>query len=80
MPPEIKMGYRMLKNAGYVTVEAEKNKNGLKVNDLLTIATDNAKKDDIQDKLEFDEFVQERKLHQNGKFHAYAKKVFRKLF
>ncbi|GGB52284.1 DUF1992 domain-containing protein [Virgibacillus dakarensis] len=80
MRPEIKMGYRMLKNAGYVTEEAKDSKNNMSMNDLLTIATGKTHKSDVQSKQKFDEFVHERKLHQNKRFIAYAKKIYRKLF
>ncbi|MBP1969940.1 hypothetical protein J2Z83_002048 [Virgibacillus natechei] len=80
LPPEFRMGYKILKNAGYITEEADKNKSDVTVDDLLKSATGNEEKNEVQNKLEFETFVRKRKLHKNKKFSTYAKQIYRKLF
>ncbi|MEN1968039.1 DUF1992 domain-containing protein [Lentibacillus sp. N15] len=80
LAPEIRMGYRILKNAGYITEETDKNKKDLTVDDLVTTATGKTGKVTAQSKRNFDAFAHKRQLHQNKKFSAYAKKIYQKLF
>ncbi|WP_235793114.1 J-domain-containing protein [Virgibacillus salidurans] len=79
VPPELRMGYKILKNAGYMTEETDK-KGDVTLDALLTSATGNKEKNEIQNKLEFDELVREKKLHKNKKFATYAQKIYKKLF
>lgn len=80
LSPEVRMGYRMLKNAGYLDEETDKKRNSLTTEDLVTAATGNKKHVDARNKQKYDQFVHERKLHQNKKFTTYAKKIYKKLF
>ncbi|MBY7142013.1 DUF1992 domain-containing protein [Virgibacillus sp. NKC19-3] len=79
VPPELRMGYKILKNAGYLTEETDK-KSDLTMDDLLISATGEKEKNDVQNKLEFEDFVREKKLHKNKKFSTYAEKIYHKLF
>ncbi|WP_373894823.1 DnaJ family domain-containing protein [Virgibacillus natechei] len=80
VPPELRMGYKILKNAGYLTEETDKNKKDVSMDDLLTSATGNKEKNEVQNKLEFEAFAREKKLHKNKKFSTYAQKIYKKLF
>ncbi|MFC2947430.1 DnaJ family domain-containing protein [Virgibacillus sediminis] len=80
LSPELRMGYKILKNAGYIDEETDQKKKDITMNDLLVSATGSPQKDVLQNKLEFEEFVQDRELHQNRRFRDYARKIYRKLF
>lgn len=80
LPPELKMGYKMLKNAGYISDDHDIKKENITIQELLNCATDGMKKDEFKKKVEFSEFIKRRKLHTNSKFSIYAKKIYRKFF
>jgi len=80
LSPEIRMGYRMLKNAGYLTEETDKKRKDITVDDLVTAATGTKEKANVQSKTKFDAFVHQRQLDKNKKFATYAKKIYQKLF
>ncbi|MFC3041747.1 DUF1992 domain-containing protein [Virgibacillus xinjiangensis] len=80
LSPELRMGYRILKNAGYIDDKLDDNKKDLTMVDLLYFATGTSQKDDMKTKLEFEEFVQNKDLHRNPRFRDYARKIYQKLF
>ncbi|MEW9677122.1 DUF1992 domain-containing protein [Lentibacillus sp. L22] len=80
LSPEIRMGYRMLKNAGYLAEETDKKRKDITVDDLVTAATGNKEKANVQSKTKFDAFVNQRQLDKNKKFATYAKQIYQKLF
>lgn len=80
LSPELKMGYRMLKNAGYLSEEKSKKNSAITFEDLISTATDGLDKGDYQKRMKFDEFVVKRKLRSNIKFIEYANKIYQKLF
>ncbi|WP_067726692.1 DnaJ family domain-containing protein [Oceanobacillus damuensis] len=80
MPQDLKQAYRILKNAGYITEEVENKRDSISQDDLLTSATDGNVSRDQHKRKQFDTFIEERKLHTNSRFAAYAKKIYRKLF
>ena len=80
LSPDLKMGYRMLKNAGYISDHEDLKKENITMQELLNYATDGMEKDEFQKRLEFGEFVKKRKLHTNSKFSIYAQKIYRKFF
>jgi hypothetical protein len=80
LSPELKMGYKMLKNAGYISDNQDIKNENITIQELLSYATDGMEKDEFQKRLEFGEFVKKRNLHTNSKFSIYAKKIYRKIF
>lgn len=78
LSPELKMAYKVLKNAGYLESETEE-KEKITFKDLYHCAT-GEKEDQFQKKKEFFEFMKTRNLHSNKKFHIYADKIFKKFF
>jgi hypothetical protein len=84
LPPELKMAYKTLKNAGYLSENNDKKQNSITVQELINSATDGMHKEmvkgEFQKRLEFGEYVKKRKLHANPKFSTYAKKIYSKLF
>src|SRR5699024_9273479 len=80
LSPELRMGYKLLKNAGYLSENTDKNKERLTINDLITTATGKEGQPIARDQHKLDQFVHERKLHKNNKFTSYAHKIYLKLF
>ena len=84
LSPELKMVYKTLKNAGYMSENDDKNQNNITIHELVNSATDGMYdemiKGEFQKRLEFGEFVKKKKLHTNPRFSTYAKKIFNKLF
>ena len=76
---ELKLGFKVLKNAGYIPEKKNVNHEDIRLYDLLSYATDGDK--GIQEKrLQFEEIAKEKKWHQNSKFKQYANQIYRKLF
>ncbi|WP_223881946.1 DnaJ family domain-containing protein [Niallia endozanthoxylica] len=80
LSPELKMGYRMLKNGGYLSEQKDKKFSAITFDDLIKTATDGLDKGDFQKRKNFDELVAEKKLRTNPKFIEYANKIYQKLF
>ena len=84
LPPELKIVYKTLKNAGYMDENEEIKHDALTIKDLLSRATDGMNneidKGEFKKRLEFGEFVKKKKLYSNPKFSVYAQKIYRKLF
>lgn len=82
LSPELKMGYRMLKNAGYVPEEIDQlRREMVTLEDLIAGIHDEGQKNDArkklnQKKLRFHELVKRRNLHSNSKFGSYAHKIY----
>ncbi|WP_071394546.1 DnaJ family domain-containing protein [Bacillus tuaregi] len=80
LSPELKMGYRMLKNAGYLSEQKDKRNPMITFEDLIHCATDGLEKGHYERRMKFDEMVDERKLRFNSKFREYANIIYQKLF
>jgi hypothetical protein len=83
LAPELKMAYKTLKNAGYLSEKDDQDAN-LTIRELVNSATngiyEEMGKGELQKRLEFGEFAKKKKLHINPKFSTYAKKIYSKLF
>jgi septation ring formation regulator EzrA len=82
MSNELKMSYRMLKNAGYTPDEVKKDL--LRIEDLLACATDELEIQRLQEKrtkkqLELERLLEKRGTSSNSRFGSYADKIFNKL-
>jgi len=80
LSPELKLGFKVLKNAGYIPEKGQTNKENITIQDLLSYATDGKEKGKFEKRLQFEELVQEKKWHHNSKFKAYADRIYQKLF
>lgn len=78
--PELKMGFKVLKNAGYVPEKGEKKTSDISIHDLLTYATDGEDKGNIEKRRHFKELAYENKWDRNASFKRYAHKIYQKLF
>ncbi|GAB3048400.1 DnaJ family domain-containing protein [Virgibacillus ainsalahensis] len=77
---ELNMSYRILKNAGYISEETDRNKENITFDDLLTSVTGEKNEAKLKKKTqEYEVFIKKRKLHKNSKFATYAKKIYSKL-
>ena len=83
MPQEIKMAYRIMKNAGYVTEEAELKKERVTVEDLIGLCENDKEKISWQKKLtqkrlQFSEMMKKRKGVSRPDFGEYEEKILKK--
>ena len=80
LPSELKMSYRILKNAGYLSEDETSKPSDLTIHDLLSCATDGIEKGTFEKKLQFEELATKRKWDKNSRFAQYANKIYEKLF
>ncbi|BAC12354.1 DUF1992 domain-containing protein [Oceanobacillus iheyensis] len=81
IPESMKQPLRILKRAGYLNEEQEKNASHLSERDLLLIATENQiEKKDADKRTAFQSFTKERNLDKSKTFKRYAQKIYQKFF
>ncbi|MFS0749227.1 DUF1992 domain-containing protein [Oceanobacillus sp. 1P07AA] len=81
IPESMKQPLRILKRAGYLNEEQEKNASQLSERDLLQIATENKiDKNDADKRAAFQSFTKERNLDKSKTFKRYAQKIYQKFF
>ncbi|TLS35756.1 DnaJ family domain-containing protein [Pseudalkalibacillus caeni] len=83
IPEELRMGYRLLKNAGYVPEEVQLKKEMMKLEDLLDCCKDEKERQQLKKKLSdklirFDNLIVERKMHTPA-FDYYRDKIYKKI-
>ncbi|MFE6138873.1 DnaJ family domain-containing protein [Bacillus sp. NPDC057893] len=84
VPPELRMSYKILKNAGMIPPEMEMQKDILKIEDLIACCYDEEERKKLQEELtvktlRFQQLMEKRKVKDSSAFHMYQDKVFRKL-
>lgn len=84
MSAEMKMGYRMLKNAGYISYQVELRKELVTLNDLISAATDDKEIERLSEKLtrkqlQFEKVMEQRRKNTHVRFGSYAEKIYGKL-
>ncbi|PFP23166.1 DUF1992 domain-containing protein [Bacillus sp. AFS073361] len=84
MSAEMKMGYRMLKNAGFISDQVDLRKELITLNDLISAATDDEEINRLQEKLtrkqlQFEKVMEQRRKNSNGRFGSYAEKIYGKI-
>ncbi|MFB5197481.1 DnaJ family domain-containing protein [Neobacillus sp. KR4-4] len=84
MSAEMKMGYRMLKNAGFISDQVDLRKELITLNDLISAATDDEEINSLQEKLtrkqlQFEKVMAQRRKNSNGRFGSYAEKIYGKI-
>jgi septation ring formation regulator EzrA len=84
MSAEMKMGYRMLKNAGYISDQVDLRKELITLNDLISVATDDEEINRLQEKLtrkklQFEKVMEQRRKNTNVRFGSYAEKIYGKM-
>lgn len=80
MSNELIMSYRMLKNAGYTPDEVKKEI--IRIEDLISCATDEREISRLQEKLtkkrmEFERLLEKRGTTTNSRFGSYADKIYK---
>ncbi len=84
VPPELRMSYKILKNAGMIPAEMELQKDILKIEDLISCCYDEEERKKLQEELtaktlRFQQLMEKRKIKDSSAFRMYQDKVFRKL-
>ncbi|MGW6148649.1 DnaJ family domain-containing protein [Bacillus mycoides] len=82
--PELRMSYKILKNAGMIPPEMELQKDILKIEDLIACCYDEVERKELQEELtaktlRFQQVMEKRKIKDSSVFRMYQGKVFRKL-
>ncbi|MDF4740798.1 DUF1992 domain-containing protein, partial [Vibrio parahaemolyticus] len=84
VPPELRMSYKILKNAGMIPPEMELQKDILKIEDLIACCYDEEERKKLQEELtaktlRFQQVMEKRKIKDSSAFRMYQDKVFHKL-
>ncbi|WP_374717141.1 DnaJ family domain-containing protein [Geobacillus thermodenitrificans] len=80
IPEELRIGYLLLKNAGYVTEETELRKELMTLEDLLRCCEDDEKKKELMKKwtekqLRFAELMKKRQQTNSKALHDYGRRI-----
>ncbi|SFJ61927.1 MULTISPECIES: DUF1992 domain-containing protein [unclassified Bacillus (in: firmicutes)] len=83
IPEELRMSYKVLKNAGMIPEEMQLQKELLKIEDLLACCHDEAERKQLHEELtakslRFQQLIERRKLKETATFNIYRDKIFRK--
>ncbi|WP_129730557.1 DUF1992 domain-containing protein [Ectobacillus funiculus] len=83
VPEDLRMGYKILKNAGMVPEEVQLKKDMLKLEDLLACCIDEQERTSVQSKLtekeiRFNQLMEKRKMRSTGAFGMYRERLLRK--
>ncbi|KFN02115.1 DUF1992 domain-containing protein [Bacillus clarus] len=84
VPPDLRMSYKILKNAGMIPAEMELQKDILKIEDLIACCYDEVERIKLREELtaktlRFEQLMEKRKIQGNSVFRMYQDKVYRKL-
>ncbi|PGU09552.1 DUF1992 domain-containing protein [Bacillus cereus] len=84
VPPELRMSYKILKNAGMIPLEMELQKDILKIEDLIACCYDGEERKKLQEELttktlRFQQLMEKRKMKDSSAFRMYQDRVFHKL-
>ncbi len=77
---ELKLGFKVLKNAGYVPSNGKVLHEDITIQNLISYATDGENKGTSEKRLQFEELALEKKWKHNSKFKQYAQQIYQKLF
>lgn len=85
VPEPLRIGYKLLKNAGYLPEEMQLRKEMLTLNDLLAVCRDQAERTELQrklsaKKLRYDVLMSERGWSHSGVFREYEDKIRKSMF
>ncbi len=84
VPADLRIGYKVLKNAGYLPQELQLHKEIVTLGDLLRCCTDDGERKQLtrrlnEKKLRFDQLMEKRKLNRRGIFQRYRRRIVDKL-
>ncbi|MGV3487862.1 MAG: DUF1992 domain-containing protein [Tuberibacillus sp.] len=85
IPEHLRMGYKMLKNAGMLTDEKELNKEILGLNDLIAACVDPKERAGLKRQLNeklmrYNQLLEKKDITQNPAYKQYRNKIDNKLF
>ncbi|MGG2067366.1 DUF1992 domain-containing protein [Bacillus sp. S14(2024)] len=83
IPEELRISYKILKNAGMIPEEMQLQKDMLKIEDLIACCHDGMERERLQEELtakslRFQQVMERRKLKETAVFGIYRKKIFQK--
>ncbi|WP_242220739.1 DUF1992 domain-containing protein [Bacillus cereus group sp. BfR-BA-01380] len=84
IPEELRMSYKILKNAGMIPEEMQLQKEMLKIEDLIACCHDEEERQQLQEELtakslRFQQLIERKKMKGTASFGIYRNKIFRKL-
>ncbi|MCI1858503.1 MAG: DUF1992 domain-containing protein [Sporolactobacillus sp.] len=84
VPADLRIGYKVLKNAGYLPQELQLHKEIVTLGDLLRCCTDDGERKQLtrrlnEKKLRFNQLMEKRNLNRRGIFQRYRRRIVGKL-
>lgn len=85
LPESLRMGYKLLKNAGMLDDEKQLNKEILGINDLIAACSDPSEKDKLKRKLNdkllrYNKLMEKKDITRSHAYGQYEDKIDKKLF
>nr|WP_170834440.1 DUF1992 domain-containing protein [Fictibacillus solisalsi] len=83
VPQELRMGYKILKNAGYVPEEVQLKKEMMSIQDLIDLCQNPEEKETLKKKwteksLRFNSLMEKRRMSSSSAFGMYRDKIYKK--
>lgn len=84
VPEELRTGYKMMKNAGFLPEELQIRKEMATLNDLIRCCDDERERASLnqrlsEKKIRFNQLMETREIKKTRKFHQYRNKIYRRL-
>ncbi|WP_054636738.1 DUF1992 domain-containing protein [Thalassobacillus sp. C254] len=85
IPDELRMGYKIMKNAGFLPEELQLKKEMITLKELLSCCDDENEQTELKEKLSqkalrFHQLAEQRKFKNSKAYHAYSGAVKKRLF
>ncbi len=85
IPDELRIGYKILKNSGFVPPEVQLKKEMVTLEELIACCKDEKERTELNKRLNekiirFNNLMEKRKINQSSAFSQYQNKIFRKLY
>lgn len=85
VPDELRIGYKILKNSGFVPPEVQLKKDIVTLEELIACCKDENERTELNKRLNekiirFNSMMEKRKINQSSAFKSYENKIYRKLY
>ncbi|MCF6139252.1 DUF1992 domain-containing protein [Pseudalkalibacillus berkeleyi] len=85
VPDELRIGYKILKNSGFVPPEVQLKKDIVTLEELIAYCKDEHERSELNKRLNekvirFNHLMEKRKINQSSAFKSYENKIYRKLY
>jgi hypothetical protein len=85
VPDELRIGYKILKNSGFVPPEVQLKKEMVTLEELISCCKNDKERAELNKRLNekiirFNNLMEKRKINQSSVFKSYQNKIYRKLY